>query len=421
MTRRYKDMGSFSARLSGTLFGFSNVAKRVLPLAAAAALPLTLVLYGNCAGTISDCFGPNCSPSGNSDGGVGDGGAAAAHYSASPLTAGQLVTDQAAASFQQQKRDPEYAVDGTDQYLFFAGSPVGTYATTSWSLGYFKAAAGNPPTWPKVAQAVSIAGRSGQWDSGDLTAPSVRISSANQPKFSLYYAANGDPSKPRYVTQIGRSTSSDGVTWTHGAPVVAVPAFSDTTINGTPAMARPDAYGATDPFVFTDGSSVVLYYAGLDCSSSCEYKILRSVSTDGGSSFPAGQVVLSKRAGVAEETGGVAGPSVIKLNGKYLLAYTAVGTVAVKDVTSTGVSKSIFTGSIGLALSSDGQSFTYAGVSAAPVIARSASSSYSEGAFSPSLYLAGSSAKLYFGGLIENTTLGGPYFSVIPADVSPVN
>lgn len=364
----------------------------------------------------------------NSDGGAMQ---SAVRYTAAPGTDVGLQ-QKAATNALDSKRDPAYVVDGTDQYMFFS---CATVSTDSWSICGFKAqGSGTPPNWmalPPPSGATSLAIVSGRskpaalWDALDVTAPSVLVN-AGSSKFTMYYAGNGSSKntagaqRPDYVTQIGRATSSDGTNWTRGnAPILDLPAFTGTGANDTPMTQRPDAYGATDPFVLQDGANFVLYYAGLDCSSgTCTYQILRSVSTDGGMTFPAGTVVLSGRKDVVDETGGIAGPSVVKRNGKYIMAYTAVKTPAQKTV--AGVRAALTTGSVGIATSDDGILWKYASANTSALIQSSASSFYSEGATAPSLYTSGTSLKLYFGGLISNITAGGTYYSIIPADLTEI-
>ncbi len=352
----------------------------------------------------------------------GDGGSPTGTvFSAAPVNSGQgvLVSEGASApTYQRWKRDPGYALDGSDQYMFYAGS---NYPATAeqWSLAYFKATSSTmPPAWP-AASVLIFSGRTGMWDGQDLTAPTAIVKTGAQNKFMLWYAANGDPTKPGYVTQIGLATSNDGTNWTRSnSPALAVPTFTNTGASGTPTTARPDAYGVTDPWIMPDG--VTLYYAGLDCSVlPCVYRIFRTVSTDGGHTFPPGSMVLSGRPGVAQEVGGVAGPSVVQFNGNYLLAYTAVGTAATQD--RLGVRTALTTGSVGLAVSTDGgQTFTNDAQNMTALIQHASGTNYSEGASAPSLYTVGSNVQLYFGGLIDEQGVG-TYFNILPAPLTAIN
>lgn len=344
----------------------------------------------------------------------GDGGTVttSVKYSASPSTKGALLSEVSVSDYQQWKRDPAYVVDGTDLYMFYAGS---SYASEQWSIAYFKSQTAG--SWPTTAT-LAFRGRTGKWDALDLTGPSVRIGGGSA-KYTLWYAGNGDPSRPDYVSQIGMATSNDGVNWTRSdAPSLAAPTFNGTSATSTPSTSRPDAYGATDPWVMQDGSSLVMYYAGLDCSSgTCMSQILRSVSSDNGATFPPGSVVLSGRQGIPEEAGGVAGPSVIQLNGQYILTYTEVGTPATKS--RLGVRKALTSGSVGVAVSKDGINFSYAGVNPSGLILRASGTSYSEGGGAPSLYASGTALKLYFTGLVDSVGTG-TFFSILPADIAEV-
>jgi hypothetical protein len=399
-----------------------GTSRRVIPTVTALSIGFALVAGWSVSSGSAGCAGPvvidPIRDFGSGDM-VPDGAmTTSTRFSGAPSTMGALLSDiPPLPDFQRWKRDPNYALDGTDHYMFYAGSD---YGTELWTLAVFKATGSGNPSWPGAATQV-LRGVAGGWDSRDLTAPTVRISSAGSPKFVLYYAGNGDPAKPDFVTQIGRATSTDGMTWTRSGstPALAVPAFTGTTANDTPTTPRPDAYGATDPAILVEGSSVILYYAGLDCTAgaagTCTYKIYRSVSTDGGMTFPAGEAV--QLGTIPDAPGGVAGPSIVSNAGLYILTYTAVKDPVAKS--RIGVRQALTRGSIGIATGTDGKNFSYAGGSAqspVPLISRGGGN-YSEGASAPSLYTSGTSLKLYFGGLSEQ---GGTYFNILPADVNEI-
>jgi len=356
-----------------------------------------------------------------------DGGTTATtRFAALPTNVGQIYSQTPPPDYQAWKRDPAYVVDGTDLYMFYSGSAptLGAYKE-QWSIAYYKAQAGtNPPAWPTNAQLVLRgSGVPNQWDVYDVTAPMAVVASGSQPKYMMWYAGSGDeqnpPQKrPAYVTQIGLATSNDGTNWARSStPVFALSDFDGNTTSAKPMVPRPDAYGATDPWVLVANGSYILYYAGLDCTSgSCIYQILRSVSVDGGKTFPPGEVVLSGRPGVAEEAGGVAGPSVIQRNGVYILTYTAIKAPVAQS--RLGVRTALTTGSIGIATSTDGIKFAYAGANTAALIQRSNGTSYSEGASGPSVYTEGSSLKLYFGAF--HSQVDGTEFHITPADLSEI-
>ena len=300
------------------------------------------------------------------------------------------------------KRDPHYVKDGTTEYVFMATSDS---ATEQWSVSYF-AQQGSAVT-PTSQWRAAIAGKAGTWYGTDITAPSARFSAADK---SVWFAANGDATRPDYVFQIGRATF-DGTNWTISqTPALAAPAFS----GATPTTARPDAYGATDPWVMTDGNNTTMYYAGLDCAATpCKFQILRSVSTDGGQTFPPGSVVLTGRSGVPDETGGVAGPSVLYRNGQWVMAYTAVKTVPTKS--RDGIRQALTSGAIGVAVSADGINWVPGTPTATSAITR-IGTYRSEGASSPCLYEDGSAVRSYFGGLVIEQGTGFNYFNVATAD-----
>lgn len=317
--------------------------------------------------------------------------------------------------YREWKRDPHYFVDsGTqNQYVYFSGSmvpgPPSRLPSEKWSIVSFMQT-GNPPSNQSMS-ALVLSGQagSGRWDGNDLTAPFVLYNPTGSPseRWMLWYAANGDPARPSYVTQIGLATSSDGNVWmTSSSPAISTPTFSGTDANATPATARPDAYGLTDPWVLVDGSNVYMYYAGLDCSTgACKYQILRSTSPDGGRTFPPGTTVFTGRAGVTSELGGVAGPSVVKrTDGTYLLAYTAVASPPVKDRDS--VRAALTTGTLGFAMSNNGTQFTVATASGMPLLGYGPTAYSAQGSTSPSLYLDTKGVHAYFGGYSNDTEYG---------------
>ena len=102
--------------------------------------------------------------------------------------------------------------------------------------------------------------------------------------WTLYYAANGDPSKPDYVLPDRACDGSRPVEAGSRHPAGDWHAklhWSDARYGSVlMRMERPI------PCVFVDGTDVYMYYAGLDCGSGvCKFQILRSKSPDGGSSF----------------------------------------------------------------------------------------------------------------------------------------
>jgi hypothetical protein len=325
------------------------------------------------------------------------------YWYANPSAIAALPTEGFQQPTQRQlKRDPHYFSDGTNEYVFFSGSGINTEA---WSISYFMQAGTaviSTSSQPAPSWTLAIQGTAGTWYSGDLTGPAIGYAASQK---TLYFAANVNPAapvatRPDYVFEIGRATF-DGVSYKPGtSPVLSVPTFTGSTANDTPTTARPDAYGVMDPWILNDGSTtnVTMYYAGLDCSSgTCKFQIFRSVSSDGGMTFPPGTVALSGRAGVADEAGGVAGPSVIVHNGQYLMAYTAVKTAPMKERTS--IRAALATGSIGVATSSDGgMTFKNDAVGGNAAIAR-IGNYRSEGCSSPSLYQdVASAVHSYFAG-----------------------
>jgi hypothetical protein len=127
---------------------------------------------------------------------------------------------------------------------------------------------------------------------------------------------------------------------------------------------------------------------------------------------------LSGRAGVPEEAGGVAGPSIIKYNKQYVMAYTAVKDIPQKDRKS--IRSALATGTVGMAASSDGKTFqvgTKAGVALVPQLA-GFSSFRSEGAYSPSLFMEGTAVRGYVSGLKNDAN--GTYYGIGSAELTEI-
>ena len=374
--------------------------------------PATVGLYASCADAViyDQLVDSGTNPTG------GDGGTTNPSLSlwsakvADPFEFPSETSILAEAN-RRWKRDPHYLSASGTNYMFIAGSDSNP-STERWSLSYYKDAAtpGARSPWMPMFDGPT----STSWDKLDVMAPFASYRQVDG--WTVYYGANGDPNKPDYVLQIGRATSSDLSKWSRAPqPVIGTPNFTGTT----PDSARPDAYGATDPWLFTDGTDVYMYYAGLDCGSgSCKFQILRSKSPDGGTSFPPGEVVLSGRAGVPEEAGGVAGPSIIKYNKQYVMAYTAVKDIPQKDRKS--IRSALATGTVGMAASSDGKTFqvgTKAGVALVPQLA-GFSSFRSEGAYSPSLFMEGTAVRGYVSGLKNDAN--GTYYGIGSAELTEI-
>ncbi len=372
------------------------------------------------AGVLSSCAMVGIVDPGNPDGGTinptGDGGNqnnSLSTFSAKVADTFEFPPETSLLAEPQRrwKRDPHFMSQSGNFYMFIAGSDA-TAISERWSLSYYKdtAVPGARSPWTLLFEGPT----STSWDKLDLMAPFATYRQTDG--WTVYYAANGDPSKPDYVLQIGRASGSDLSKLVRATqPVIGTPNFT----GATPDMARPDAYGATDPCVFVDGTDVYMYYAGLDCGSGvCKFQILRSKSSDGGTSFPPGDVVLSGRSGVAEEAGGVAGPSIVKFNGQYVMAYTAVKDIPQKDRKS--IRNALATGTVGMAVSADGKTFqpgTKSGGALVPQLA-GFSSFRSEGAFSPSIYVDGNVVRGWVSGLKNDAN--GTYYGIVSTDLTEI-
>lgn len=313
----------------------------------------------------------------------GDGGAATWQATVGPAPVLLSEADLPPSDkWREWKRDPGYLLSGGQQLLFFAGSPAPPSPVQRWTVGRVVAAEGKDLSAGSFQQLLTP--QAGAWDAGDLFAPTV-IAGGNVlgKPWALWYAASGDAQLPDYVTQIGLLSSMDGQSWERNpaqGPVLAVPPFSGA--DPQPTKPGPAAYGLTDPFVLQLGNNTLwMYYAGVDCDGSgCRYQILRAISQDG-TDWKDSTVVLQGRPGVAEEAGGVAGPSVVLRDNRFYLAYTAVRDRPQRDRNS--LRRSLITGTIGLAISTDGVSFTPAS-GPAPLFERRGF--YAAGASSPSLF-----------------------------------
>ncbi len=307
-------------------------------------------------------------------------------WTAAPAVTAALIAEGPSVDARRRwKRDPHYVQDSSGlQYLFISGSD---YNIESWSVSYFTQQTGaisNASSWTPA-----IVGTANTWYSGDITGPAARFAAGEK---TLFFAANVNPTKPDpirpdYVFEIGRAPF-DGVSYKPTAtPVLSVPPFTGSGPTDTPTTPRPDAYGVMDPWILDDGGgqTVTMYYAGLDCASgSCKFQIFRTVSTDGGLSFPPGSVVYSGQANNPDEAAGVAGPSVVVRNGEYILTYTAVKTSPARS--RTAIRDALATGTVGVAVSTDGITFKNGGAPGASAITRIGN--YREqGCSSPSLFL----------------------------------
>lgn len=339
-------------------------------------------------------------------------------WTASPAVTAALIAEGPSVDARRRwKRDPHYVQDSAGlQYLFISGSD---YNTESWSVSYFTQQTGalsNSSTWTPA-----IVGTANTWYSGDITGPAARFTASEK---TLYFAANVNPAKPDpirpdYVFEIGRAPF-DGVSFKPtAAPVLSVPPFTGSGPTDTPTTPRPDAYGVMDPWILDDGGgqTVTMYYAGLDCATgSCKFQIFRTVSTDGGLSFPPGAVVYSGQANNPDEAAGVAGPSVVVRNGEYILTYTAVKTAPARS--RTAIRAALATGTVGVAVSTDGVTFKNGGAPGASAITRIGN--YREqGCSSPSLYLDVTGAvHSYFAGYYNGAF--GESYNVATADWAQV-
>lgn len=308
------------------------------------------------------------------------------------------------------KRDPHYLRDGNTAYLFLSGT-TSEVSKEQWSVSYFQETVGqqikNSTPWK-----LALSGRTGSWLSKDVTAPFARKNTAD---WTMYFAANGDSSKPDYVLQIGRATAmAPDQTWTPDPqPALPTPAFS----GGMPMTVRQDAWGVTDPWIISEAGGVTMYYAGLDCATTpCQFRIFRTVSTDSGMTFPPGSVVLSGRSGNAEEAGGVASPSVLVQDGYYLLAYTGI-----KDApmpTRDSIRQALTTGTVGMAVSMDGKNFQPGTKDGIPLVPRLSGAYRTTGTGGPSLYLDSNVIRGFLHGLLSDNGTG--YYSIGEMTVTKV-
>ena len=345
----------------------------------------------------------------------GDGGSNATQvWVAAPAATAAFPAEGPAVDARRRwKRDPHFLQDSAGtQYLFFSGSD---YNKEAWTVSYFTQSSGTvslASTWTPA-----IVGTVGTWYSGDITGPATRFT---QTEKTLFFAANVDPTRPEptrpdYVFEIGRATY-DGVAYRPAStPALSVPAFTGSGASDTPTTPRPDAYGVMDPWILDDGGgqNVTMYYAGLDCATgTCKFQIFRTVSTDGGLSFPPGNVVLSGRGSNPDEAGGVAGPSVVVRNGQYILTYTAVKTPPSRS--RVAIRNALVTGTIGVAVSTDGMTFTNASAGGQSAISR-VGIYREQGCSSPSLYLdAAQNLHSYFAGYYNG--INGESYNIATAD-----
>ncbi len=333
------------------------------------------------------------------------------------------------------KRDPHYIADGTDRYLFMAGSPIATsasnFANEQWSISYYRTVVDMDGKEPSIDSftpwKMALAADATTWFKKDATGPFAQMSAA---KGVFWFAGSGASNFPDYVFQIGRAnidatdTSKPPVVNLQGAPVLTAPMFNGTQPDSMPNEQGPDSWGKMDPWVLADTanpSHLIMYYSGLDCSTDvCQFHILRATSTDNGDTFSPGEVVLSGRPGLAIETGGVASPSVIQVDGQYVMAYTAVGIYPEKS--RVGIRRALtLDAKIGVAVSTDGIHWRYGSQDKKLLIDYRGGKAIwaASGISAPSLYVKNGDFMAYLGGLIQTFESGSEsyYVALGSADV----
>lgn len=294
----------------------------------------------------------------------------------------------AADRWRELKRDPFYLKDGDREFLYFAGSPAPPKSAERWSLGRLLGdpgqALGTAPY--RTEQVLAPGADAGRWDSGNLYSPSLLLDAPLVGKrYGLFYAASGDANIAPHALQVGLARSDDGRSFARpDAPLLAA--------------GGDDRDGLFDPCVVQpDKNTLWIYYAALSCDGACRFQIVRQESRDG-IRFSNRVVVLSGRAGVPEETGGVAAPGVLLLGDTFYLSYTAVRDTPTRDAQS--IAAAIRSGTISMAVSGDGVLFVNRSGDR-PLVGRR--DFYAGGSYAPALYAggaigAGDSLGLFFAG-----------------------
>lgn len=242
-------------------------------------------------------------------------------------------------------------------------------------LGYDTSSDGLSWTKQNSGACVLNLGASGKFDDFGLEAGSLLKDSTT---YKLWYTGTKlSDGKQR----IGYATSSDCITWTRQN--------SSNEVLSVGTGGSWDANHVCQPCVLKIGSSDYrMWYAGFDGTT---YQIGYATSSDGISwSKSSSNPVLGAGASGKFDVGGVKAPSVVQWNSKFLMLYTGLD--------GSGVAR------LGLALSSDGISWTRMNGADAVLLLGSGGAFDAVGVQHPSLLVANGTASIFYAGTDSNAT-----------------
>jgi len=184
---------------------------------------------------------------------------------------------------------------------------------TNFTAAIYRGTSTDGADWTISPTPVLRTGPSGSWDASTVFSPSVVW---NGTGYMMYYVGDGAVNSSTYpanVRQIGVAFSSDGISWTKyaGNPVITHgPAWYDSRFTRGPSV------------IFDDGMYKMWYYGTAQLNYNAAASIDLATSSDGvhWTKYPNNPVFLGFR--YSDNTTSSDYPSVVKVNGTYLMAFS---------------------------------------------------------------------------------------------------
>ena len=219
---------------------------------------------------------------------------------------------------------PSVVHDSTGYKMWYTGYDA---TDTYWTIGLATSYYGD--TWTMHGgNPVLSQGSAAAWDSTGVYNPTVIKDGA---VYKMWFHGHDGTN-----SRIGYATSGDGIVWTKSV--------SNPVVNLGSQSSDPDYNGVGEPTVLKDGSTYHMWYG---CYDGYVWRICYATSPDGvvWTKHPSNPV-LSEDPGWEWDNGGVGGPAVVKLGGRYVMYYSGM------DWNDTTIA------AIGRAHSSDGVNWT---------------------------------------------------------------